>query len=68
VGHAGDHYIGLIKPRIALKLFNNLSVGFEHLVYYSDRYTRDYGAFHQVRTEQKVFLQLYFESFKKEAK
>lgn len=66
VGHAGDHYIGLIKPRIALKLFYNLSIGFEQLVYYSDRYTRDYGAFHQVRTEQKVILQLYFETFKKQ--
>jgi hypothetical protein len=66
VGHAGDHLIGLVKPRIAFKLFNNLSIGFEHSVYYSDRYTRDNGDFHKVRTEQKVFLQLYFESFKQQ--
>jgi hypothetical protein len=65
-GYAGDHYIGLIKPRIEFRLFNNLSVGFEHLAYYSDRYTRDFGNFHQVRTEQRVFLSLYFESFKKQ--
>lgn len=68
VGNAGDHYIGLIKPRVSVKLFGDLSIGFEHLVYYSDRYTRDDGAFHQIRTEQKLFLQLYFEDFKREKK
>jgi hypothetical protein len=66
VGYAGDHYIGLIRPRIEFKLFSNLSVGIEHDVYYSDRYTRDFGAIHQVRTEQKVYLSLLFESFKKQ--
>jgi hypothetical protein len=66
VGYAGDHYIGLLKPRIEFNLFNNISIGFEHLVYYSDRYTRDYGDFHLVRTEQRVFLSLYLESFKKQ--
>jgi hypothetical protein len=66
VGYAGDHYIGLIKPRIEFKLFSNISVGVEHLVYYSDRYTRDFGDFHLVRTEQRVFLSLYLESFKKQ--
>jgi hypothetical protein len=66
VGYAGDHFIGLIKPRIEFTLFNNISIGVEHLVYYSDRYTRDYGDFHQVRTEQRVFLSLFLESFKKQ--
>lgn len=68
VGHAGDHYIGLIKPRIGVHLWRNLSIGFEHLVYYSDRYTRDYGDYHTIRTEQKVILSLYFEDFKHQKK
>jgi hypothetical protein len=68
VGHAGDHYIALVKPRMALKLFNNLSIGVEHVAYYSDRYTRDFGDFHQLRTEQRIFLQLYFETFKQQRK
>ena len=68
VGYAGDHYIGLLKPRIEFNLFNNISIGFEHLVYYSDRYTRDYGNFHQVRTEQRIQLTLYFENFKQQKK
>jgi hypothetical protein len=66
VGHAGDNYVGLIEPRIGITLFNNVSIGLEHLVYYDDRYTRDSGDFHEVRTEQRVFLQLYLESFKQQ--
>jgi hypothetical protein len=68
VGHAGDHYIGLIKPRIGVKLFSYLGIGFEQLVYYSDRYTRDNGAFHQVRTEQKIIVTLTFQDFKHQKK
>ena len=68
VGDAEDHYIGIVKPGIGVRLFNNLSIGIEHLVYYSDRYTRDFGNFHQVRTEQRVNLTLLFENFKQQKK
>ncbi len=64
VGDAGNNYIALIKPRIAFYLFENVSIGFEHLVYYSDRYPRDFPSVHSVRTEQKIFLQFYIEQFK----
>ncbi len=63
-GTAGNSYIALIKPRIAFRLFNNVSIGFEHLIYYSDRYPRDFQSVHSVRTEQKIFLQLFIEEFK----
>ncbi|MCX6121078.1 MAG: DUF3943 domain-containing protein [Ignavibacteriales bacterium] len=68
VGYAGDHYIGILKPSIGVRLFDKLSIGVEHLVYYSDRYTRDYGNFHDVRTEQRIQLTYYFENFKQEKK
>jgi hypothetical protein len=68
VGDVEDHYIGILKPSIGFKLFDYLSIGIEHLVYYSDRYTRDYGNFHQVRTEQRVQLTYYFETFKQQKK
>ncbi len=64
VGTAGNSYIGLIKPRIAFKIFNNISVGFEHLVYYGDRYPSDFPSVHSVRTEQKIFVQIFLEEFK----
>ena len=30
--------MAIIRPRIELRFVNNLSLGFEHLVFYSDRY------------------------------
>jgi hypothetical protein len=64
VGVAGNSYIAIVKPRIAFKLFNNISIGFEQLVYFSDRYPRDFASVHEVITEQKVFFQLFLEEFK----
>jgi len=64
VGTSGNSYIGLIKPRVAFKVFDNLSIGFEHLIYISDRYPRDFPSVHSIRTEQKLFLQLFIEEFK----
>jgi hypothetical protein len=63
-GIAGNSYIGLIKPRIAVKIYDNMSIGFEQLVYYSDRYPKDFTSVHSVRTEEKVFFQLFIEQFK----
>jgi hypothetical protein len=68
VGDAEDHFIGIIKPSIGIRLIDYFSIQFEHLVYYSDRYTRDYGNYHEVRTEQRVQLTYYFENFKQEKK
>jgi hypothetical protein len=64
VGDPGNSYIGLIKPRIAFTIFNNVSIGFEHMVYYSDRYLNAFPSVHSVRTEQKIFLQIFLEEFK----
>ncbi len=63
-GTAGNSYIGLIKPRIAFRIYDNISIGFEQSVYYSDRYPRDFTSVHSVRTEEKVFFQLFIEQFK----
>ena len=65
IGYQGDHFIGIIRPRLELRFVNNLSLGFEHLVYYSDRYPADYHSIHLVRTEERVYLKIYFEQFKR---
>ncbi|MBN2570881.1 MAG: DUF3943 domain-containing protein [Ignavibacteriales bacterium] len=64
VGVPGNSFVGLIKPRIAFNIFDNVSIGFEHLVYYSDRYPNDFPSVHSVRTEQKINIQIYLEEFK----
>jgi hypothetical protein len=63
VGYSGNNYIGIIKPRIEFHLFSNVGIGFEHRVYYNDRYLRDFPAIHQIHTEQKLFLTFYFADF-----
>ena len=66
VGNTGENFIGIIKPSVAFKFVDNLSIGFEQLLYYTDRYPRDFPDVHEVRSEQKVFLQLYIDNFKQE--
>jgi hypothetical protein len=61
VGLPGNNYIGILKPRITVKLYKGMSLGFEHFIYYNDRYLKDYPAIHSVRTEQKIFLLIYLE-------
>jgi hypothetical protein len=65
VGHREHHYIGIIRPRFEVRLIKNYSLGVEHLVYYSDRYPVGYNPIHQVRTEQRLYLKVYFEQFKR---
>jgi hypothetical protein len=61
VGLPGNNFIGILKPRMTLKLYKNMSIGFEHYVYYNDRRLRGFPAIHSSRTEQKIFLFLYLE-------
>lgn len=66
VGIAGESFVGIIKPSVAFRILGNFSLGFEHLVYYTDRYPRDFPDFHDVRTEQRIFLQYYVDNFKQQ--
>lgn len=66
VGNMGNNFVGIVKPSIAFKLFNDISLGFEQLIYFSDRYPREFPEVHEVRTAQKIFLQLYIDNFKQE--
>ena len=60
-GLPGNSLVGILKPTITLKLFKNLSVGFEHHIYHNDRFLTETGNLHVTRTEQKFFLQYFFE-------
>jgi hypothetical protein len=60
-GLPGSNFISILKPRITVRLYKSLNIGFEHFIYFNDRYLRDYSPIHLVRTEQKIFLLLYLE-------
>lgn len=59
----GKSRIGILKPSITVRLLNNWSLGFEHHVYYDNRFlNKEEAPVHIVRTEQKLFLQLFIQS------
>ena len=60
IGPAGDKIMSIFKPRIAVKLFSNLSLGFEYLYYHKYSYLRDFPDVHKRSSEQKLYLMLYF--------
>lgn len=61
VGERGNNHINILKPRINIQIVKNLSIGFEHYIYYDDRYLKKIPAIHSARTEQKIFLSLFLE-------
>lgn len=61
VGLPGNNLIGVFKPRVTIKLYKHLSIGYEHFVYANDRYLVGYAPIHLVHTEEKLFLQLFIE-------
>ncbi len=60
-GFKGKSRIGILKPFVTLRLYKNLSVGFEHHIYYDNRFIDELPALHLTTTEQKVFLQIFFQ-------
>ncbi len=61
VGTAGNNLVGLLKPKITVQIYKNINLGLEHYIYYNDRYLNNAPASHSIRTEQKVFLQIFLE-------
>lgn len=60
IGPAGNKIISIFKPRIAVKIFSNLSLGFEYLYFHKNSQLRDFPDVHQKNSEQKLYLTLYF--------
>lgn len=61
IGSPGNNYIAILKPRVTIRIYKPLNIGFEYFVYYNDRYITGIHAIHSMQTEQKVFLLLYLE-------
>jgi len=60
-GSKGKSRIGILKPMITIRLINNVSIGFEHHIYYDNRFTDNVNELHLKTTEQKIFLQFFFQ-------
>ena len=64
VGTAGDNFVGIIKPSISCRIFDWLSLGYEHQVYYNDRNSRFLPNVNLTRTEQRLFVSFYIEDMR----
>jgi hypothetical protein len=56
-----NNFIGIVKPRASVRLIKNLSIGFEEAFYYNGIHSPGLPVVRINRTEQKVFLMLYWE-------
>jgi hypothetical protein len=65
-GQPGDNSIVLLRPRIALNLFEHLGLAFEHQIYISDRTSPTLQGVNLKRTEQKIVVQWNWDDFPKE--
>ena len=60
-GSKGKSRIGILKPLITIRLIKNVSIGFEHHIYYDNRFLDKSTELHLTTTEQKIFLQFFFQ-------
>ncbi len=65
VGEPGNNFIVMLKPRVTVGVWDNLSVGLEESIYSSTRDSPNFATIHSVNTEQKLFLVFYFEDAKR---
>jgi len=64
VGNSGNDLIAIIKPRIEVRVFNNIGVGFEHLIYSDTRYpSGTQSSINRSSSEEKLFLTIYLADF-----
>ncbi|QHL85988.1 DUF3943 domain-containing protein [Nibribacter ruber] len=60
-GLEGSNSIGIVRPRVTVRLFKNVSLGYEHFGYTTNRKLEKYATQRSVITDQKIFLQLFLE-------
>jgi hypothetical protein len=61
IGQSGNNFIGLLKPRVTVRLARSLNIGYEHFIYSTNRYLVNAPATHTGSIEQKIFLLLFLE-------
>src|SRR5450432_3337952 len=57
----GTSVINMVKPRITVRLYKDLSIGVEHNMYFNSHSERAYRTVNYLQTEQRVFLMFYWE-------
>jgi hypothetical protein len=61
IGTSGTNNVHILKPRVTVRLFKQLSIGCEYQLYYDNLYQRNLPSLHSIQTEQRVFLLFFLE-------
>jgi hypothetical protein len=64
----GRSTIGILKPRAVINISRTVNIGAEHHIFYVTRYLDKSPTLHLTRTEQKFFLQIFFEDKRKKGR
>lgn len=64
----GLSQVVIFKPRVAIRLFGNTSIGMEQQIYHNDRSLQKIPNFSLTTTEQKFFIQIFLEDKKRTEK
>jgi Domain of unknown function (DUF3943) len=56
-----NNFVGIFRPRITLRVYKAMSLGYEHFIYTDDRYYPNVSVAHKGATEDKIFLLIYLE-------
>jgi len=63
VGAASNEYVGLLRPRIEVKLIDHLNIGSEFLFYHREGFYKDYPDVTARNNEIKFYLSYWFGNF-----
>jgi hypothetical protein len=61
-------FLGILKPKIAFNIYKKVSIGFEHTIFYNNENFKLLPDVHIAKTEQKIFLQIFFEDPRRNGK
>ena len=60
-GSLGQNSLGILLPKVTVQLYKDLSIGAEYFLYAESHRDAGYPTYSVTQTEQKIFLQFYFE-------
>ena len=63
VGPPSDNLISILRPRISIKVYKILNIGYEYLWYYRNEHFPAADTRHVRTGEQRIFLLFHFENF-----
>lgn len=64
IGEKSNEFVGILKPKVEVKLYNDLFVGAEYLFYHREGKYTDYPDISLRNNEQKIFLAYNFQNLK----